>query len=308
MYNQQNSQGTIQIVPIQNIHNSPKKTYTACESDQNTHAIHTLEDSRRIPCAQYTYVSPPGTQTSQCSPITEKAKNINMPAIFVLGDQQVRDFAQEIKIQRERNNWNTWNNVYTVSGLSKPWAPSMQILSNLDDYIKTLQDDDIVILGLGSNDKNPYLLLSEMSIALRKLKRFRVFVLNVINNMHLNVDLLNTHLKLIVKNFPNCMFIDSTENIYRNTNYNAIPKRMICYKLNIEIDNINYKKMMDVALKLRCTQNTKNVYHSIDKDTFSSIVKKKGTIPYYFNVQKKNIGSSTPKCSNINVVDEFFRN
>lgn len=141
----------------------------------------------------------------QNSQNSEVLNAISVPKIIILGDQEVRGFASQLKLQRDTNKW---NNVYSVSGVTKPNATSKQILCIIDDYMNTLQNDDIVILGIGSNDKNPYKFLSQLITTLHKLRNNHVFILNVINNPYLNFNLLNQNLKLFLPHFPNCKFID----------------------------------------------------------------------------------------------------
>lgn len=73
----------------------------------------------------------------------------------------------------------------------KTEATSKQILNSCDNIKDSPGKDDIIILATGSNDKNPYILLSELGTALYKLRDFNVFVVNVLHNPYLNVALLN---------------------------------------------------------------------------------------------------------------------
>lgn len=261
-----------------------------------------LDCSIEIPCAQ-TSLALPNKSDYQLSQNSDVYNTTDVPKIIILGDQQVRGFASLIKLQRDANKW---NNVYSVSGVSKPNATSTQILYEIDDYIKTLHTDDIVILGIGSNDKNPYKFLSELIPTLHKLRNNQVFILNIINNPYLNVNLLNQNIKLFLLNFPNCKFIDTTENIYSHNNYNYTFKEILCYKLNIEIDNINLKKTLDTACTLRHSRTS-----SSSNINSSKCVNTKGTIPYYFKVQIKNTHQplhTTTTTPNPNAIKStFFR-
>lgn len=66
-------------------------------------------------------------------------------------------------------------------------ATSKQILNSCDNIKDSLGKDDVIILAIGSNDKNPYFLLSELGTALYKLRNFNVFVGNVLHSPYLNV-------------------------------------------------------------------------------------------------------------------------
>lgn len=221
--------------------------------------------------------------SSNSGKVEELSHDISSPRILVLGDQQVRGFAQEIA--KQRNN-NKWNNVYSVLGISKPFATSTQVLCNFDKLSEGLKSDDIIVLGIGSNDQNPYLLLTELCSSLHKVKNNKVFILNVLNNRYLNTNLLNMHIKLIVKNYPNCQFINTSDVMVTANNYNFVSKRFMCFKINIEIDNINYQKLVTSQFKSRCAN--KHLQH-YDNNVTETNMYKKGTIPYYF--KKDNITS-----------------
>lgn len=261
--------------------------------------------SIEIPCAQ-TSLTLANKSDPQLLQISDNYKATSDPKIVILGDQIVRGLASQIKLQRDANRW---NNVYSVSAVSMPNATSTQILHNIDDYINILHNDDIVVLGMGNNDKNPYKFLSELIPTLHKLRKNRVFLINIINNPYLNSNLLNQNIKIFLQNFSNCKFIDTTENIYNNRHYKFI--ETLCYRLNIEIDNINLKKSMDTAYTLK---------HSRTSDIRSSNVNssictnQKGTIPYYFKVLIKkphptlnanDVNTTTPNTSTCK--STFFR-
>lgn len=223
--------------------------------------------------------------------VEELSRNVSSPKILVLGDQQVREFAQEIAAQRNNNKW---NNIYSVSGISKPYATSTQVLSNFDQLSERLKSDDIIVLGIGSNDKNPYLFLTELCSSLHKVKNNKVFILNVLNNRFLNTNLLNKHIKLIVKNYPNCQFIDTSDVMVSANNYNYVSKRFMCFKINIEIDNINYQKLVTSQLKSRCSNKDmqqKNNNNVVDKSVQTNIT--------YYNINKSETENFQEKvCTN----------
>ncbi|CAK1577952.1 unnamed protein product [Parnassius mnemosyne] len=247
-----------------------------------------------IVCKKLSYINPSDTnhgtenvtrdkEPPNCVHEEKERKNLNKinntsstPKIIILGDQQVRGLAQEMCKQRSKNKW---NNVYSVSGICKPNASSAQIFNSIDNILETLNIDDIVILGVGNNDKNPYVFLTELCSTLCKLKKNKVFVVNVFNNDFLNVKLLNREIKLFVQNFSNCYFIDISNNLNRNSR--SIPKHFLCSKLNIEIDNFNYEKLVRSLLRSKCagiaTGST-----GVNKLNMKELSEIKGTIPYYF--------------------------
>lgn len=106
-----------------------------------------------------------------------------------------------------------WNDVYNVSGEVKPNASSSAILKNLENKSQLFLRDNIIILAVGSNDKNPYELFTSLCNILSKLKNNRVYLLGVQRNNYLNTKLLNSELKMIAK-------ITQIANTYVETNLN----------------------------------------------------------------------------------------
>lgn len=85
-----------------------------------------------------------------------------------------------------------------------------------------------------------------------------------------------------MNNYPNCKFIDTTDVMVSTNNFNFVSKSFMCSKLNIEIDNINFQKIVSSQLKLR--------YKHLQSKNSSNVTKticQKGTIPYYFAKQPK---------------------
>lgn len=222
---------------------------------------------------------------------TEKktSKSTSKPAIMVLGDQQVKGFAQKIATQRRSNGW---NDIYSVTGITKPQATSKQILDSCNNIFENINKDDIIVLGLGANDQNPYLLISQICNTLKILEQNKVFLLNVHDNPFLNVHLLNQQLKLFAQNFKNCEFVDTREFFYDTKFIDTNAKNSICLKLNIEIDNIHLVKLLQSMWIANCKKPCINtsVNNNVTKIEKQSYVK--GTIPYYFDLQR--IGNNKP--------------
>lgn len=196
--------------------------------------------------------------------------------IHILGDHTGLGLAQKLIDSRKLN----WNNNYAISGFCKPEATSVDILSSCDNIIEHSNKDDIVILTLGSNDKEPYKYVFELCNALYKLQNLRVFVVKVPNNVTLNSGMQNHYTKLLCKHFKNVKFIE----------VDASNHRSLCFKLNIEIDSIDYERQFLNRLKLNtCLPKTSNNLY------------KKGTIPYLFQKQQ-NKNTKRNKLSERNTV------
>lgn len=65
----------------------------------------------------------------------------------------------------------------------------------------------------GRNDSSPYKMLSELNTALELLKGCKLFVVNVFYNIFHKTSHLNNRIKLLTKNFDNCVFIKSDRDL-----------------------------------------------------------------------------------------------
>lgn len=180
------------------------------------------------------------------------SKNIktDKPKIVILGDEYVRGLSRYLIESRI----NTWNDCYTVTSMSKPGASSSSILSSVPVITPIVTKEDVIVISVGSNDKNPFTLLSELSIALDKLAICKqVYLLKVQHNPFLNVNMLNNNIKLLLHNFKNCKVIDIYEKY--DCDYNNMYKRnknhlkAFCFKLNVEIDYLKYHEKFISGIK-----------------------------------------------------------
>lgn len=153
--------------------------------------------------------------------------------IFILGDQQIRGLAMKLIETR----LGKWNDVYNISSIVKPLAPSLDILTDIDSLLNVITKDDIIILAVGSNDKDPFLLYNNLCNAIYKLKRFNVFVTSVIQNRYLNVEKLNFGISRMIANYQNATFINIK---LRNLGLKSYLKELT-FKINIEVDYLKYK-------------------------------------------------------------------
>lgn len=144
-----------------------------------------------------------------------------------------------------------WNDHYKITSFVKPNAPSSVVLNTCNNLIGTFKKDDIIVISVGSNDCNPYILFTNLCNTLNYLKDHKVYVINVKYNPSLNERKLNGELKLLIRNFDNCDFIHVD---YKKYNFPAKTAHLdsICFKLNIEIDFLEYKtKFIQNAFKKR---------------------------------------------------------
>lgn len=173
--------------------------------------------------------------------------------IYILGDQQVRGLA--LKLLESRSG--RWNDAYDVISLIKPHARSSDILSSFNMLPNNINKNDIIILSVGSNDTDPYLLFNNVCNTLCKFNNCKVFVTNVKTNRHLNVNRLNNELYMLIRKYDNCTYIDINNKNYEN--YKSYMQKLT-FKINIEIDYIKYKgDFLDVGKKLRAGNNSTDI-------------------------------------------------
>lgn len=91
-------------------------------------------------------------------------------------------------------------------------------------------------MSVGTNDKNPYGLITELCNVMSKFKDNKIFILSVYSNPYLNVSKLNYDLKSIIKGYSKCTFLSYDHHQAPGTSLLDI----ISSKINIEIDYIQY--------------------------------------------------------------------
>lgn len=166
--------------------------------------------------------------------------------IYIIGDEKVRGLAAQLI----HTKTGKWNDNYNIEGKVLPHASSCEILRNPVGALRNLSDNDIVILSVGKHDKNPYLLLTNLCRSLCSLSNCTIFIMNVTENRFLNVKKLNHELKLFTKNFKNCKFIEVNQ-LDIDYHKKLSELELMTFKVNIEIDFIQYEKMTKQALAAR---------------------------------------------------------
>lgn len=188
------------------------------------------------------------------------SSNNNKKHIYIFGDQQAYGLNKIIS----KTRFNEWNDNYKIISFIKPNATSTQIISSCNrDFLKTLHADDIVVFVIGSNDKRPYVLLSEICNVLYSLRGYTVFVTNVQYNPYLNENMINEKLELIINNYKYCKYLK----IQQDSNYSYLNDvrpiynhkyylQRLCHRLNIEIDYKRYHN--EFINKIRCKVTDSN--------------------------------------------------
>lgn len=213
---------------------------------------------------------------------TGGASGINKRTIFILGDQQVKGLSPALILSRK----NKWNDTYSVCALVKPNALSADILSYCDVLCKELKPYDKIVISVGSNDKNPYMLLRNLSLALHKLHNFHVYILQTETNNFLRQNKVNDTIFAVSRTFNNCTFI--------KTNINTRPQEYltsVVKSLNLKIDSHDYdKQYLSLKTKHKISMSTNKTVIQIGKTT-GKVTATKGTIPHLFEKQWAKIKS-----------------
>lgn len=206
---------------------------------------------------------------------TQKIKR-NSNQILIIGDHMVKGLSAKLVDSRKKN----WNDFYNTTAFVKPNATCTEIFSYVNVVLNKLVDNDRVVLSFGACDKNPYRVLSELSVILYKLKKIKVFILPVLNNKYVNTGLLNNLIYSTAKNYENCFFMSNngskyTYNLKNNHNINDI----LINNINRWIDTDDYK---NTYINLNYLKDKTENTTKLTKNQRVNKEPRKGTIPFYF--------------------------
>lgn len=193
------------------------------------------------------------------------------PVIRIFGTQQCAGLSSALSYSREETNYEK----YFIYSEIKPNAMSCEVLKSLK--YTNVQCSDKIILGIGENDYNHNLVLSQLRLVLKKYNNIPVFVLNVCKNSYTNVNKINRGLNDICKESKNCYFIKC----------NTHQKIDICKILNYSIDTFDYEHKFINNIKKLLRKGVNG------EPRVTTTLIRKGTIPYYF----ARVPESHHKCS-----------
>lgn len=152
------------------------------------------------------------------------------PKIFVIGDQKCKGLSKYIQESREYK----WNNKYKIEGFVMTDATSSNIVEYMKSFIKKKHSmSDKIILTIGNNDNDVYMILKNLSVIADMCSDYKIFVIETSNSI-LGDKTLNYKLKSICNTFQNCKFIETT---YKKSNV----LKEYCYKINLDIDSLDYQ-------------------------------------------------------------------
>lgn len=200
---------------------------------------------------------------SNISPLPEKKKD-RRKKLLIYGSQQCVGLSSALIRSRE----NTMYEKYTVTAQTKPYALTSDILKDCKNI--SIESNDKLVIGIGENDYDMNIILSQLRKLCIKFKYIDIIVLNLFKNMYLNVYELNDNIRRLCKEFNQCHFVSCKDKSVLG----------LCKSINYVIDCIDYEKKYLNARELKkLIANNNNRIFELNK-----ISKKytKGTIPYYF--------------------------
>lgn len=225
--------------------------------------------------------------------LEQSVERISSRTLHIFGDQQISGL-YEYMIQNRKQN-TIYN--YNISSFVKPYSLSNETLKCCNSLCN-LSQNDMVILAIGANDRNPYDIVNALSIALEKLQQTQVYIIQVIKNPFLNEHMINNHIRALVNTYQNCkllslnrkMFFNKAQYLFTN-NYNRYLYE-VSLILNYEINSENYNS------KFLNIKNLKRLIKERQLNSTSQLVNKtakvkKGTIPYYFQAHSHTPNQST---------------
>lgn len=208
----------------------------------------------------------------------KKTEFSGQKTVYIFGGRQCKHLALNLMKSRIASQYEK----YKFISFIKPQATAEEIIRTSNIYEYT--ENDRIIICVGEQDNNPMKIMIELSSFLTTIC-CPVFVLSVRDNKFLNESKLNNMLRLICKNFKNCRFVDlnyvpQCNNFHRNV-------FDMCKSINLELDQFEYHNQFLSFNNRILNKTNKSDLHSIPK---------KGTIPYYFPVQKKIKNSQFFRC------------
>lgn len=153
--------------------------------------------------------------------------------IHIVGDEQIRGLSMRL-IHSEIGA----KGDYGVMATIKPRAPFFHILETLHNMSNEISRDDVIVLSVRSNEKNPYKTLAGISNVLDKFKDNCILLLNVSVILNPQLNLLYQELNLFANKYKNCKII----NIYKKSNIVCNSPSFLdwlSYKLNAEIKQMS---------------------------------------------------------------------
>lgn len=215
--------------------------------------------------------------------------------MHILGGSQSRGLAAALLNSRR----NTSYEKYQVTSSIKPGARCEDILKSLetlDTYSR-----NVFIINIGENDSNPIKLLAELSAFMKMHAESFIIVTGIKNSLHLNEKKLNNKVKILCKNFDNCVFLDLKDLDYFDVQF----LNKLCSKINYLVDSRDYdnKYLSYNKIKPKFTQYLEDIPNKGHKPLERL---RKGTIPFYFKKISLDLPTVTKKALVQKPIADYF--
>lgn len=160
---------------------------------------------------------------------------------------------------------------YLVKCFWKENANFENVLKSIKDEIKTLNDNDIVIILGGIHDKNPFSIKSVISQWLKNLNKINILISEIPRNKILNKNILNKTIMNICHEYKNVDYVDMNyDKLYIPNNWkftSNLSKSLLREILRIDYknkmntylnQNLHCKSSHKIIMKDKCTQTSFN--------------------------------------------------
>lgn len=190
--------------------NTPVKTKKQRNGDKKTKHDSYIE-KQKLNTDRISDVLQVNKTDSKRSGYIEQSRNHNINEVaarqvLIVADEQGRNLAITLKALLGKS--------YIVQSLCKPGAKMHDILKPLQKHTQTFTKRDYVIIIGGSNDNNPYLLLSGLNHNLHLLKHTNTIICQTTHSRYLNETKLNYEIKLMTRGFSGSVYLDMDYDTY----------------------------------------------------------------------------------------------
>lgn len=306
--------------------NSGSTNITSRNSYSNDKASNTLKEQENIIQISTDTAGRSKTENQDDTTIEVSQAKTKRNSIYIIGEQHTSGLWNYIINNREHK----WHDRYNIISFVKPNALSSEAYKTLTTIESALTPGDRVILSVGANDNNPYMLLNQIGRILDKLQHVKVYVVPVYRNRQLCTSTINNEIACLIKIYKNCYFLKYEEDYNNLKKFLTFAANKINYYLNYE-NYYNTYLTFNKQILLRksekpyhCKRQKKiiqskitNYFNSIKQYNFiytpvksnnnNLTIPQKGTIPYYFNIRHNNHTKFSDATANTITNPKFFR-
>lgn len=188
----------------------------------------------------------------------DKPKNI-----IIIGDQQAKGITMGLRNLLDKE-------IYSIQGYVKENATFEYVVKEIENLTKNMTMRDHLIIMAGSNDKNPYKLLNELSFSLKKTCNTNLYLTEVLYSNYLREMEINRNFDCYAKLFQHCTMI-------KNLGDSQIAPCVdsICQRIMHTIQITEYRRayLTYNDTKLPCTPNSikynnEKSFENIEKNVF----------------------------------------